>query len=277
MSMNHDLTTAHKKLRVLVTRPHKQAQPLLRLLQDRGYDILHFPCLSIVPITADSVTGRQCRLRASELDRYQHIIIVSANAATCWLPWVDRYWTQRPMEVHWWAMGEATRYRLQLLDITAQRPNRGDDSEALLASLLPQLKASDRVLIVRGVGGRGAVAEACRAHSVQVDYAECYSRQMPPASQADIACVTDYQPSVILCQSGETLVNFNRMMTRQLGLKQHQIMIVVPSQRVADIAYDLGFGEVKISSSASDQAMCDVLDQGFDILPNGLESPANST
>jgi uroporphyrinogen-III synthase len=262
-SVDNSAEVGHHKIRVLATRPQQQAKPLLQQLQDRGYEAMAFPCLAIEPISADSAMAQQCSVRATEIDRYQHIIVVSANAAAFWLPWVNRYWIKLPITLHWWAIGEATGYRLQAFDIHAQRPHQGCDSEALLAGLLPQLKARDRVLIVRGVGGRDTLAAACRAHLAEVDYAECYIRQRTKPSKADIAQVASYNPLAVLCQSGETLINFNHIMPAQLWLKRHRILIVAPSQRVADLAYSLGFRRVKISVGASDQAMCNALDEYY--------------
>jgi uroporphyrinogen-III synthase len=118
-------------------------------------------------------------------------------------------------------------------------------------------------LIVRGVGGRDTLAEACRTHLAEVDYAECYIRQRTQPSKADIVRVASYNPSAVLCQSGETLLNFNHIVNAQLWLKRQQILIVVPSQRVANLAYSLGFRHVKISIGASDQAMCNALDKCY--------------
>ncbi|WP_205523206.1 uroporphyrinogen-III synthase, partial [Pseudomonas viridiflava] len=67
--------------------------------------------------------------------------------------------------------------------LTVSYPARGDDSEALLA--LRELQAalatsaSPRVLILRGEGGREALAECLRGQGVAVDYLPLYRRSLP--------------------------------------------------------------------------------------------------
>ena len=154
-SMDNSAKTSCHKIRVLATRPQQQVQSLLQQLQDRGYEAMSFPCLAIEPVSTDSAMAQQCSVRATEIDHYQHIIVVSANAVAFWLPWVNRYWTKLPIDPHWWAIGEATCYRLQAFDIHARRPYQGyaprNESETLGIKLAEALLSQGADAILQSI------------------------------------------------------------------------------------------------------------------------------
>ena len=63
--------------RVLVTRPAAQAGPLMALLRDAGYQPSHQPLLELEALPQLPPAQRRHVL---DLDRYQHVIFISANA-----------------------------------------------------------------------------------------------------------------------------------------------------------------------------------------------------
>ena len=60
-------------------------------------------------------------------------------------------------------------------------------------------------------------------------------------------------------QSGETLTNFHQLLAPCLITGHIDFSLLVPSQRVAHIAENLGYDKVLVSAGASDQAICDTL------------------
>ncbi|WP_206215660.1 uroporphyrinogen-III synthase, partial [Pseudomonas viridiflava] len=95
---------------------------------------------------------------------------------------LERYWPQPPAHIAWFTVGAATGRILADHGLAVNYPAQGDDSEALLA--LPQLHtalaatATPRVLILRGEGGREALAECLRGQGVAVDYLPLYRRSL---------------------------------------------------------------------------------------------------
>jgi uroporphyrinogen-III synthase len=96
---------------------------------------------------------------------------------------LERYWPQPPAAALWFGVGAATAAILDDYGLPVHCPERGDDSEALLA--LPQLQqvlaaaCPPRVLILRGEGGRELLAECLRGQGVAVDYLSLYRRLLP--------------------------------------------------------------------------------------------------
>jgi len=246
-------------MKVLVTRPAAQAEAMIELLRNNGFEVQHQPCLAIVPVDPQSNDGLQSKQWAMDLDTFDHVVVISTNAAQYWLDLVQDYWPQWPVGVQWWAMGESTQAQLVAAGIDAGRPNAGDTSEALLADLLPQIKSHHKVLIVRGCGGRETLSDALVAAGAKVTYAQCYQRKMPTISHEHLLSVDEFAPQVVILQSGETLVNFDLLLSGQHWCNKQHTVLVLPSARVAAQAKTLGYDVLLTSSSASNQSMCDTL------------------
>lgn len=247
-------------LRVLVTRPQAQASSTMAAIVAAGHQVLAMPCLEIVPVPTASPQGKVNQSLALNLDAYAHVIVVSTNAAANFLPLVENYWPQWPVKQTWWGMGSTTCALLKAVQLpSVQTSAHGDTSEALLQSLLPNIEAHDKVLIVRGVGGRETLAEALRDKGALVDYAQCYQRQAPQLSPDDKIKVQAFKPQVVVLQSGETLVNFDASFRQDIDALDKHIHLVLPSERVLEMAQELGYGQCLLSAGASDRAICDTL------------------
>ena len=246
-------------MRVLVTRPTAQAKAMVELLRKYEFEVQHLPCLNIVPVEPQSVDGLQCKQWAMDLDNFDHIIVNSINAGSYWLDLVETYWPQWPAGLRWWVLGEATQAQLMAAGIEARRPDAGDTSEDLLAELLPHIKHHQKVLIVRGCGGRETLSEVLVKAGAKVDHAQCYQRKRPDMSPERLLGVNEFAPQVVMLQSGETLANFDHLLSHQHWCDKQRTVLVLPSARVAEQAKMLGYRVLLTSGSASNQAMCDTL------------------
>ena len=248
------------RLRVLVTRPAAQASSTVQAITDAGHEVMALPCLVIAPIAADSSQGQLNKHLAMDLDAFAHIIVVSTNAAKHFLPMVEDYWPQWPARQTWWGMGKTTKQALLDADIAnVRQPQAGDTSEHLLFELLPLLEPHDKVLIVRGVGGRETLADSLRAHGCTVAYAQCYERQAPTFSAAEISQLVDFAPQVVVLQSGDTLQHYHAHLSTHLAEQKLPVRLLLPSPRVAELAIGLGYEDCLQSNGASDQAICHTL------------------
>ena len=250
--------------RVLITRPSGQADSLTRALQEKGADTVRFPTLEIQRAEDYCATLEPLKRCFLDLDNYQLVIFVSSNAARLAWDWIDSYWPQLPLGVIWLAVGEATRKTLLELDIPAHSPQNGMDSEALMALPALQQLENKRILICKGSGGREYLAEQLRAKGASVDYAELYRREIPKYSAQDIeSIIYKSLPSVMLVSSQQSLENLEQLCGGENGsLPIHQLRqlpLIVPSQRVAQKAHQLGYSQVNIAQNATDSAMINAL------------------
>lgn len=259
-------------LRILVTRPAHQADNLCALIEAAGGEAVRFPTLAIAPL-ADYASARQLaaeKQKILDLDHYQVVFFVSPNAARLAWEWIDQYWPQLPSGILWLAVGQSTADCLRRKQIpVAEADQYKMDSEALLQR--PDLKdlKHQRVLICRGRGGRELMADTLRQRGARVDYVELYQRIKPRYDSQHIAnIIYTAMPAAVLLSSENALQNFDSLCQQTkkdnnispLQLKQRfDISLVLPSQRVADCASQLGYQRLILAENATDHAMLSAL------------------
>lgn len=238
---------------VLVTRPEHANQPLVGLLSERDIDAVKLPCMAIVPL-APSQNEREIGL---ELDRYSLVVVVSANAARIGIDQLEQFWLQWPVKQYWAAIGKTSLSMLEAANVPLLPKERqlGASSEELWACLSDIDWSHRRVLIVRGQGGREWLGDRLQEGGARVDYYECYQRTVP-TTLADEIKVLGKRPalSAILASSGQTLENLTQGCKRY-GDPWLSIPLVVPSERVAELARSLGWSRVYVADDAYDESM----------------------
>jgi uroporphyrinogen-III synthase len=246
---------------VLVTRPADRADELIAALGAAGFGVRHVPLLTVAPLdpVADADRCRRAAELAPALDRYSRVLAVSVNAVHYGLDWLARFWPQWPLGLRWYGIGAATAAAFAERAIHAVEPGGAMDTETLLA--LPEFTdlSGERVLILRGVGGRGAMAQTLRARGAGVDYLECY-RRLPPVLDAAQRDALWQPPADAVClNSGETLQQFWRQLPAAARALYRGRAVVVPSARVAGQAVALGLTRVVVAANAGTAATLDAL------------------
>ena len=245
-------------LSVLVTRPQGQADTLMAAIDAAGGKAVHCPVMDIVALT-DKVQLQQCKQKIMVLDEFQQVIFISGNAVNFGMAWVHQYWPQLPVGIDWHGIGKKTVAQLIDQGVPCQpyKPQGAMNSEALLQHKSLQQLAGQKVLIVRGIGGRDYLAQQLTKRGAQVSYAECYKRVVPVLADGELQQIIQQQAINTVClNSGESAANFSRLLG---GKGLNKITVVVPGDRVAAIADELGFKHIITAESASDQSMLDAL------------------
>lgn len=247
--------------RVLVTRPAHQAGPIYQRLSDLGAEPIPFPTLQIVPVTESDSGYQALKHCILNLDQYHSVIFVSANAVRLAHQWIDQYWPQLPLNIDWLAVGSATARMLQQCDLPVSNLQPADtamNSEALLQRPQLQHLSSQKVLICRGQGGRELLGDTLQQRGAQVDYVELYHREIPVYSQAEIeSIIYKSAASAMLVTSGEALTNLVTLTGGETaGVSTLTgCMLIVPSQRVAELAAQYQFKQIQVAANATDEAM----------------------
>ncbi len=245
-------------LAILVTRPLGQGDALRQALEQRGHRVWHQPLLELEPLTVTSTAERRCLM---ELDGYQHIIFVSANAVRYGMAWIADYWPQLPVGINWYSVGETTAGLLESYGVRASTPGDNMSSEGLLELAPLKDVCNHRVLIVRGAGGRTLLREELTQRGAKVDDLACYRRDCPTVEPGALArLLEESRIDLILISSGEGLANLRALLTPQETTNFSHIAMLVPSQRVADQAAAAGFNRLVIADNASDGAMLRAVD-----------------
>lgn len=243
--------------RLLLTRPADESRALAAVLADAGVYSSSLPLLDIEPIPL-SAPG-QATLQA--LDQYCAVIVVSKPAARLCVELLRQYWPHPP-DQPWFSVGAATGQILADAGLGVSYPDNGDDSEALLelAALRqaidrPDPRADPRVLIVRGEGGRGLLAERLREQGASVDYLELYRRGLPQYGQDALpAKVEAERLNALVVSSGQSFEHLHRL-AGEAWPALARLPLFVPSPRVAEMARAAGARTVVDCRGASAAAL----------------------
>lgn len=163
---------------VLVTRPAERAGALCAAIEARGWSVLRLPVLGLSGLSSAQLDGPLPAVQDFDL-----AVFVSPAAVSHGLRLLGRW----PARVAVLAVGAATAATLASFGVQAATPVQGNTSEAMLASEpVRALGPGQRVLLVRGGGGREVLGEALRARGVQVCVLEVYRRERLRAARGDL-------------------------------------------------------------------------------------------
>ncbi len=242
-------------LGVLVTRPSHQSDPLCTLLAEQGAIPFSFPVLALAP--PEDTTPLPALF--ADLATFDRVIFVSPNAVQYAADWIKTVggW---PPGVTATPMGAGTARALVQRGIPIDlMPSGRFDSESLLASLTFSDLRGQRVLIVRGEGGREWLAEELIRRGASVVYAAVYRRTQPTTDPAALLCrLAEIHVAVIT--SSEGLHNLCALLGGEGQAWLQDTEIVLFSHRTAEQARSLGLrGVIHVTTQATDVAIVDVL------------------
>jgi uroporphyrinogen-III synthase len=252
-------------MRVIVTRPEREARTWVESLVERGLDAIAFPLIDIRPV-ADAAPLRAAWARLGD---YAALMFVSGIA-------VDYFFALKPAGggmssapdapgTRFWGPGPGTAAALQRqgvardhIDVPALDAGQFD-SEALWDLVQTQLKPGDRVLIVRGGDaqrhqdtpeasgsaghGREWLAERLQQSGARVEFVQAYWRGAPVLgeTQCNIVREAALDGSVWLFTSAQAVANLRVCLPHQSWAGARA---VATHPRIAAAARAAGFGVV---------------------------------
>ncbi len=234
---------------VLVTRPGEQGVELCSLLERHGISAYHHPLLDIIVELSDQHLGENLN--------HAHIVIaVSKHAVQCAQQILSSSNLSWPKQAIYLAVGQKTAHYLSKYSQQNVHYPQVSDSEHLLR--LPELSniQQQKVLILRGNGGRELIKDTLTKRGAKVHYSETYKREFIPFDP--VGCISLWQAkhiNQIIVTSGEQLEYLCGQLTSQQLAWLNQQELYVPSQRIADIAIQKGFTQVRCTGSASNQEL----------------------
>lgn len=222
---------------VLICRPEPSASELALALSAVGARCSKLPCLEIKPVQVNDADKQSL----INLDQYHHVIVLSQHAASPALELIDAYWPQFPAQQPWYAVGRKTAGILSDSVPGLIEPEADLTSEDILA--LPALQdiKEQRVLILKGKGGRDTIQKGLSQRQAKVDVIELYERIAPEYDNATLNSILQGQSlRYIVALSAETLRNLVSF-AEQIKLDLTQYHLILPSERVARVALQMGF------------------------------------
>lgn len=215
--------------RVLVTRPGERAAGLAEAIAAAGGRPLVCPTLAFEPLVPAAFRER--------LDGFDLVVFVSPAAVDFALPHLDR---AALGALALGAVGRATAERLRASGLAvAVEPASRQDSEGLLAVLGGggHSVAGQRVLIVRGRGGRARLGRGLAAGGAAVSYLEVYRRVLPADFDGELAACAD----IVTVTSEEGLERLLAALDREQRATLQRCPVATISERLGACARRAGF------------------------------------
>jgi len=240
---------------VLVTRPVQQAAGLAQAIRAAGGAAYEFPALDIEAVPMDELGVPLAQLADANV-----VVFISPNAAQFGMA-IIRAAGRLSSSAAIFAVGPGTARALQACGLTQVITPAGQDSEALLA--LPQLQdmANRRVMIVRGVGGRGLLADTLRARGADVHFLECYRRMCP---QADASPLLAYWLAggidAVTVTSAEALHNLSALLGETGAPLLAATPLFAPHEKIAEAARRSGIAHVIATPGGDDGLVAGLID-----------------
>ena len=237
---------------IAVTRPPEQATKLTAAIEAAGGVVISFPLLDIQALPDLSGFHRAIM----PLTQFDWVIFISSNAVQHGMPLLKQVGV--PTSLKFAAIGPTTAASLNGFGITqVLTPQERFDSESLLALNAFQNMQGQRVLIVRGVGGREVLAETLRQRGAEVVFGECY-RRVNPQNNAQVLqqAYAQGQLQGIIVTSTEALRFLLAMADSSDWLKTTPLF--VNHARIAEQAQAVGL-TAYCSGVSGDVAMLDLL------------------
>ncbi|TCP09119.1 uroporphyrinogen-III synthase [Crenobacter luteus] len=245
---------------VLVTRPATRVAALAARLAAAGATPLPFPLLELVPEPA-ALAALPAQLAGADW-----LIPVSPSAVDFAAPALA---SANLARLRFAAVGAASARRLAALTGRPVVHPAGEtsDSAALLAEPAFDVRPGERVLIVRGVGGRPELAEALRSRGATVDFAELYRRETgEPDWAAFDAAAAAGTLAAALVTSGEIAERLFQLAGPARAESLQSLLYGVPHPRIAERLAALGARHI-VTTRADDDALVEGLKNWFSHQP----------
>ncbi len=251
--------TALKGLRALQVRPEQSDDLFAHQLMGAGATLYCCPVMLIKPFT-ETPEENQIKSQILNFDQYQIAIFISKTAARLGTEWLARYWATLPAGIRYYAVGKSTAALLRGQGIEAELPKQAFNSEGLLALSSLHNAAGEKALIFSGEGGRALLAETLSQRGASVSECELYRRE-PTVEFADqiIELLASDGVDLVIAHSGELLKNLLSLVPGSRRPALMQLPLLVPSERVAEIARNTGFQVVICADSALPEDMVSAL------------------
>ncbi|MCU7939951.1 MAG: uroporphyrinogen-III synthase [gamma proteobacterium symbiont of Bathyaustriella thionipta] len=259
-------------IRILVTRPAHQAQPLCDMLNQYSGQAIQFP---VIKIEAIALTAKMTSI-IRNINKIDFAVFISPNAVEYGITQLLAH-GEIPDTLKLVTIGKASAKKLQQVLGRAPDifPAQQYNSEALLAldSLQQEQVKNKSVIIFRGCGGRELLAESLIQRGAKVTYAEVY-RRIKPEPQAHILETiwgTPHRPDIITITSSEglynlvsivkdTWVNDPEVTNGKYSYLEYlqQTPLIVVTEKMRTEAQTLGFkNAIMVAARPSNEALLD--------------------
>lgn len=236
---------------LLITRPEPLAAELAVAVRKAGGRPIVLPMIEILP--PDDLTSLSFVL--NQLNTFDWAIFISPSAVLKIFSTFKQFW---PENLKTAAIGQGTSAKLRSFGVRSVVVPSAFNSESFLAIPAFQHVQSQRIVIFKGEGGRGLLAETLRARGADVFEAVAYRRECPARlAQSTLQKWKAVGIDAIVITSQEALLNLLAVVgeLEHFWLKSQPLIVTSPQIRVC--ALSQGFQSIRVADNASNQAIID--------------------
>ena len=226
-----------KKIALISSRPQGANVQLSDELKNSEIKLLSFPLTKIHPLNNYQIFDGVIE----NLSAYQHIIFISTNAVHFFLERVKKLSLQIPKNLIFSSIGPTTKLLLQKkLSVDVHFPIKTFDSEHLLKEKIYNNVEGQKILIIRGEGGRETLKNALEEKGGIVNYGECYVRKYVDIDLIQLKNdLVNYHHQFILFSSTNSAKHFiDQLHNIETGWLQN-IKIIVNHKKIEGLLKDL--------------------------------------
>lgn len=245
-----------RPLRVLITRPAGLNLYLSDRLNQLGCETYLIPTVEILPAPQSTLEQFDELLRKGPAPDW--LIFVSANAVRFGWPLVANY-SEIVRSSRVAVVGPGSAKALSLLGVTPDAiPETQFDSEGVLSLAAFSKLQGQRIMIIRGMGGRPLMGEEMTRRGATVEYGECYQRRLPEQGREILArLLNDRRVDLVTITSRATLVNLFRLTPPHLRSALGSLDYLIMSDSILSTAEEFGVsGKVTVADELSDEGLC---------------------
>ena len=237
---------------ILVTRPVPQNQSTLDAIEAIGWHAYPFPTIELKKL--DSIIPETSKPALVQSD---WLVFISQAAVSCFF---SDFSPADVSHLQIAAVGGATRKALHDVGVTVDAcPDSATNSEALLE--LESLKNvnGQKIIIVRGVGGRELLQQTLTERGASVSYLEVYQRQIASPDRNIIRQHWDSGIDAVICTSNQLLDNYLQLVKPLIGDKIFSKPLLLISSRMQRHASRAGFSRIWLAEGPANDQMIKTL------------------
>ena len=219
-----------KKIALISSRPQGANVQLSDDLKNSEIKLLSFPLTEIHPLNNYQIFDGVIE----NIQTYQHIIFISTNAVHFFLERVKKLSLQIPKNLIFSSIGPTTKLLLQKkLSVDVHFPIKTFDSEHLLKEKIYNNVEGQKILIIRGEGGRETLKNALEEKGATVNYGECYVRKYVDIDLIQLKNdLVNYHHQFILFSSTNSAKHFIHQLSKVDSSWLQNIKIIVNHKKI---------------------------------------------
>lgn len=241
---------------VLITRAEDQTDSLKAEVDAMGGKPYVFPVLEI-----NFTPPAQLQDSLLDINTEDLLIFVSMNAVYAVFKQNEASLNPNIFKASIAAVGMRTRQALldAGLEVDIQVPDDQQNTEGLLQHPALQEMSGRQVFIIRAQSGRNTLKEVLTERGASVQYIQAYTRGIPKDYDAQVIlkALADKVINVALLTSYDAFLNLMQMLGETAQGLLRDVVVIVPSERVADKILAVYPFRVRVAASAADGAMLD--------------------